>query len=304
MATLISRVRAITKSTSTQSTDTSILEFLQDSFANLLHFLPEHLLWNKTTQGTISDATGFSVPNNNTRVLSVFRDGYPALPASNVEIPFIKTSGGLATPTKTFPRFFIENNKLFIKPDPTNVAETENGEVYYIDVNSLAYGLQTTDETCGILSLDNVLILFASVKDSMAVGSYWRTQGESKLGTADTDISSALSNFSSAITDAEQFISGSGGSIDNNAIELLNDDDVEMVASAISGFNAELGKARLFLEEAGVLLGKNNNITNYFQNYVNSLQHSMSLYRQAIDALTMLVKGIQINTQQQQGQQQ
>lgn len=288
MATLISRVRAITKSTATISPDADVVASLQDVFSTLLNFLPHEIVWNITTKGTIATNAGFSLDSGSNRILSVFRNGYPAQPVQQDQIPFVKTSGNVLYPSNIFPKYFIENNKVFVKPDPTDVAETEEAEVYYLKISTLISVITTSAATCGIYSLDEILVMYTAVKDFMSVGSYWRTQGESQLSNYDVDISSALTSFEAAIVDAEAYMDGSVTT--NNIQDYIDDDDAEMVASELGAVNAEFTKAKEYLQEAEILLGKNSNIATYFNNYISSMQAATNLYQQATDRLMLLMK--------------
>lgn len=121
--TLISKVRAITKSTvAIGVTDDSVLDALTAGCHFIMATAPKELLHSYAEAVTVNDANGFSY--NNDTVLVVERNGSVATPLPP-ELYYSATVSGassLYARTKLFPGFYPLRGKLYIKPDPT-VAE-------------------------------------------------------------------------------------------------------------------------------------------------------------------------------------
>ena len=79
----------------------------------------------------MTDANGFDVSGADT-VLSVERNGYPA-----EQVPFslskwVDDSTSLYKATELFPKYYLAQGKVFIKPDPSS-GGSDDGYVYYVD---------------------------------------------------------------------------------------------------------------------------------------------------------------------------
>ena len=282
--TLISRVRSLSKSAVAQTSDNILLDFIRDYLKTILTSIPEPLIWNIKTELEVTDDNGGLLLNESTRILSIFRNGYPSKLVGESMIPHLKTAGSLFYPTNVHPKHFIEENSIFVKPAPT---APQPAKIFYIDMNAEAGSLTTVSTKTNVASIDGIVILFAASKDAMSVASYWRAQGETELSSLDGDMDTSLGNFNSSMVIAEDFINGVLTT--DNAIDKINDDDSEMTQSLVQTAEHIVNEAKAFLAEAQLLSGKNANIASYFANYTNAIQHSVSLYNQAQSQLAMLV---------------
>jgi len=115
--------------TGVETANTGFIETAQRFVASKI---PKELLWFAAKQSTaVTDANGFDVSGADT-VLSVERNGYPA-----EQVPFslskwVDDSTSLHKATELFPKYYLAQGRVFIKPDPSS-GGSDNGYVYYVD---------------------------------------------------------------------------------------------------------------------------------------------------------------------------
>ena len=189
MATLVSKVRALTGSTTSVSANTMVVEFLNDSASFLLSHIPKELLKPYSSEGTVTNSSGFSHSNN--VVLGCRRGIYTSIEADPRIAPWLESSSGsLHLPTTQFPRHYERGGKIYIKPNPTTDII---GYVDYIPLPTL-----TTSSSNVFGNLEHIVIDNAAGYDYKAMGRYWLEQGVTLLGTS-LSISTILSQLTTNV---------------------------------------------------------------------------------------------------------
>jgi HPt (histidine-containing phosphotransfer) domain-containing protein len=196
MATLLSKVRAITKSTTTETSNTNVVEFLKSAAHFVLTGIPKELLWPLASNSdTITDGSGCTVYSDT--ILEVRRNGIACDEIPN-EYAYAHESAltvdSLHERTAIFPGYFTRSGKVYIKPDPTVGSA---GVVVYLPIPTIS---TTTDaDSWTFRRFSYIIIDYAASLDFMALSGYWRNQGESEIADIVTDVSTSLTNYASAI---------------------------------------------------------------------------------------------------------
>ena len=195
---LISRVRAITGSTTTQSTDANLVDFVEAGVKFVYTSIPKDLLWQFASDGAnIVDSSGQS-PYSDT-ILGVRRNSIECdqIPLSDAYAQ-ISTYSTLTykEATAIFPVYYLQAGKVYIKPDP------DASNVGVVTSLALPTVTTTTSDTWSLAIIDVHIINYASALDYKACASYWRKQSESTVGTQVTAIGTALTAFAAALPDA------------------------------------------------------------------------------------------------------
>jgi hypothetical protein len=125
--------------------------FIESSQRFVVSKVPKELLWFASTQSSaIIDSNGFDVSGSDT-VLSAEREGYPAEQVPFSMSKWIDDSTSLHKATNSFPKYYLAQGKVFIKPDPSS-GGSNDGYVYYVDYSQI-------DDDC---DLRNAVIFHAS----------------------------------------------------------------------------------------------------------------------------------------------
>ena len=137
MATLINKVRAITGSSSTISSGTQVMGYLESGAKYVLRSLPRGLLTEATTITSVTDSNGVELEKE--WVFSVARNNFPAVEQRYEEsyayyTTALTTDGSVQSwfqATTIFPKYYwgpstkIGKVALFVKPDPTTAASAK-----------------------------------------------------------------------------------------------------------------------------------------------------------------------------------
>lgn len=260
MSTLLSKVRAITGSTTTETTDIQVVSFLNSGTSYAVSSIPNFLLRVFAAESSdISNDSGYTIVNTDA-ILEVLRDGATAEEVSISLKKQLSYVGSLDEATSFFPKYFIQANKIYIKPAPNASAV---GNVVYISMPTIS---STTDEgTVTYKQLLNIIINYAAFLDYNGLASYWRIQLENDLGSSGIEGAITLfrstlpSSFSTetltisitameaAITNASNLVSGTVTT--TNAQEWIDEEDSEMVGASIQTAATELSRAKTLIEE-------------------------------------------------------
>jgi hypothetical protein len=164
MSDLRTRVRSITKSTTSETTDAEIDDFLNESSKLIISAMPKELLWPFATESSaVTDGNGFSFTSGQAadavllvrRGARVCNEVPPAL-----EYAMESSSGSMYEPSKLFPKYYKRGAKLFIKPDPASGTD-EQGLVYFV-YPPIPTG---TDDTWVLSALEGALIYYSAGMD-------------------------------------------------------------------------------------------------------------------------------------------
>lgn len=285
MATLLSKVRAITGSTTGITTDTQVVNFLQAGANFLVASTPPFMLWFLTEESPdITDGNGYIVQNTNT-IFSVERDGKIA---DKVPLELANQVGyadSLFYATAFFPKYYIQGNKIYIKPDPNSAAP---GKVIFIKPPKITSS--TDSDNISYSAVENIIINYACALDFTAMANYYAKQYIDSLTDASSDAQAALDQAKDLIDsttytyDAKQWISEE----DSEMASVLINAAQEEVNRAI----AEMNGGKSFGEQADVYFKK-------AEMYFNLAKNELQQYIQANpDMLKLMI------AQQQQGRQQ
>jgi len=103
MATLVAKTRAITKSTTNETSNVQVVDFLNNSAGYVISHIPKELLKSYATETTgVASSTGISYGNNT--VLGVRRGIYETVEVDKSEAAWLESgSGSYMIPTVAFP---------------------------------------------------------------------------------------------------------------------------------------------------------------------------------------------------------
>lgn len=189
MATLLSKVRAITGSTAVETADATVVGFLQEGINYVIANIPAELLIQFASSVSVTNNSGYTLNEN--KVIGVDRNGYPAYPVPFSMAYAIANSSSLHLATEPYPAYYIKSGVLYVKPDPS--AE-ESATIQIIAVKTVE---TTTDETALYTDfLNHIIVNYGAALDFFGISSYWRTQIED---VHIVGIATALTNFASAL---------------------------------------------------------------------------------------------------------
>ena len=225
---LIDKVRAITKSTSTETSDAQLVYFAQAGANYVIMSIPKSMLWWLAEDGSnITDGNGQAASAD--VILEVRRNGIPCEIVSSDMSYQLSYSGSLFEATAFFPKYYARTGKVYIKPDPTALAV---GVITKVIPPTIAVA---TDWNTGIYrQIENLVILYAAAMDFMALANYFSREATDTIGSATGD-------YYDAMEKAELLIDGTV--TDKNAQEWIDDEDSEMVQAVIQTAYQEVQRA-------------------------------------------------------------
>ena len=173
MATLLAQVRALSQTTTDETSDAEVVDFLNAGAIFLINSIPKDLLtFMAEDSSNIVDGTGYDTLND--RVVMVRRNGIicDELPKELIYAHSgVLTETSLFAGTAIFPKFYLLGGKLYIKPDPTS---QQPGVVSFIGIPTISSATTTTT----LDELQNPMILYAAGLDAMAASALdrdWET---------------------------------------------------------------------------------------------------------------------------------
>ena len=169
MATYLSRVRALTDSSTTQTSNAEVVDFLKSSINYVLMNIPKQLLWFAYTNASFTSSTGVSIPQNT--IISVRRGSYECdeLPkeytyaASTTLTSFYKGSA-------LFPKYYIRAGIVYTNPASTTGA---SGAVTYVNISATLMTTAVTSTGITLSPLEGPLIYHAAGLDFTALAGHW-----------------------------------------------------------------------------------------------------------------------------------
>jgi len=187
---------------------------------------------------TISGSAGYIITGTagvGDRIVSVRRNGIECDEMPKARI--YAHSGALTTDSlfagsTIFPKFYIQNGRVFIKPNPTTAAL---GKVTYIPLPNITSATANTS----LDTIENPMLLYAAALDCMAASSYWTVQA---LGTLHSTALSARAQ--DALDKAKVLIDASTSlSQGEDAEYFLAQEDVEMIEGNVRMAAQEINRA-------------------------------------------------------------
>lgn len=255
-ATLISQVRAITGSSTGETSNTEVQGFLQNGIRHVLTSLPVQLSFPfASDSSSITSAVAITIDTN--KLLTVERDSIDCVQVPESLGYEIGDSNSIHLATTRYPAFYLTGNSIYIKPDPTTAA---TAKAIIIDIPAIVTSATTT-ATSSIGQYDHVVVKYAAYLDSNSMATYLLKEGSTELNGIMVDITSALAAFvaaiptytsetftvsgtiiSSALASAESLISGSGSTY------LVTEEDTELVASTVQMAQQEINRANAAIQ--------------------------------------------------------
>lgn len=168
MATLVDRVRGISQSSTNQTSDAEVVEFLKGGATILINSIPKELLgFAGTDSSSITTSGGYTITSD--RILGVRRNGIECDPITLDKAYAQDYSFSSATSiykaTAIFPKYYTRASKIYIKPNPTTA---QVGVVTYINVPSIT----TTTVSTTFVQIEEPLITYAAALDCLALAGH------------------------------------------------------------------------------------------------------------------------------------
>ena len=225
MASYLSRVRAITGSTTVITSDVEVVGFLKSGGNYVVNNIPKELLFFAYTNTNVSSSAGVVVPQNT--IISVNRGSYDA---DRIDSKYgyarSSTLTSLYKATAFHPSYIVDNGKVYIDPTPTT-ATSSLGTVTYIKMPTI--GTTTSSTNLTIAPVENPIILYAAALDCTAISTYW---GQLTTGAQDAlDKAQYLIDSSSNLTNGQ------------DAEYHMNDEDSELVSMNVQVASQEVNRA-------------------------------------------------------------
>lgn len=227
MATLLDIVRSVTKSTTTETTDQSIVNFLNMGARYCASSIPKRLLLFWTNQSSaVSDDNGHAV--NYDRIVEVVRDSISCDEVDPKLAYYLTLTDSLYKATSRHPKWYFRNGRIYVKPAPSG---SENAYIYTIQPPTIT---STTDETDDDLKqLANPIINYACGCDYLALSGYWSMEN--------TDLIGSSGDAEDALTKAKNLIDGT--ETENNVEDWIDDEDSEMANAVVQAAAQEVNRA-------------------------------------------------------------
>lgn len=260
MATLLLKTRALSQTTTNETSDIEVVDFLNAGAIFLINSIPKDLLtFMATDSSNITSSAGYD--HGSDRVVMVRRNGIicDELPKEHIYAhASALTATSLFAGSTIFPKFYELGGKIFIKPNPSAV---EAGVVSYIAIPSITSSTTTTT----LDEIENPMVLYAAALDAMAASAFWSA---GSLGR----VNSTTGAGRDALDKARDLIDNSTALTQGQDVEFfLNDEDPEMIASGIGIASQEVTRA---LAEVKGMEGTNAHTVRY-------LQQAQQLFAQA-----------------------
>jgi hypothetical protein len=233
-ATLVAKVRALTNSSTSKTSDAEIVDYVANGVRYVLNTLPLELCAPFSVfSSSITSNTKLTIDTN--KVISVLRNDIRCDKVP-LELSYeIGDSNSIFLATARYPAFYLDNGGIYIKPNPTTAAV---GKATIVDIEAKAAALSSTD-TSSIGQYDGIVIKYASALDYMGLSGYW---GESILENLNsTEVTSGARD---ALTKARNLIDNSTGmSTGEDAEYYIDLEDTEMVQSIVQTASQEVNRA-------------------------------------------------------------
>ena len=264
-ATLVSKVRALSGSSTSVTTDDQVVDFIKSGVAFIIKAAPIDKIENCT-----SVATGTSVDSvqvDAVTIKEVLRDNYPCHKedASWMKLLDQETSEfSLRRPTNTSPAFFIEGKSVYVRPTGASSIR-----VVYLGIPAIT----ATTSTWEYETAEGPILKYAASMDAFAAASYHFTNVSADIDAVQSKIETWLDEAYTMRTDKHTVTAptldySQATDALNKARDLIDTisginfeyfmglDDPEMAASSVNGAASEINRASQELNKIATELRK------------------------------------------------
>lgn len=238
MASYLSRIRALTNSTSTQTSDQAVVDFLKSGVGYILTNIPKEFLWFANSNTTFTSSTGVTVPQNT--IISVRRNG---IECDKLDEKFVYATAitltSLYAGTTFFPKYYVEAGVVYTDPDPSGSAM---GAATYVNLSASLMTSTVTSTGIALSPVENPLIYHAAGLDFQGLAGFWSQlagDAEDALTKAKVLIDSATNL--SAGEDAEYHLDQEDPEMINPVLQIATQE----VNRATANLNYYTSKAQL-----------------------------------------------------------
>lgn len=284
MATLVTKVRNMSGSSTELTSNSKVVTFLQEGTKRVLNSLPENMLIPFSTYTSISNGSGYNIENK--KVIEVSLLGRETERVSSKDAYSISNSDSLLYPTSRFPKHYQRGPTIFIKPDPTAGSQ---GRVDYVDIDGIANAISTTTTTGWKLdSIEHLIVTYSAGMDMLNIANYYAEKGTTALESitdATGEARDALDKAKYIIDDNTQLSQG------EDAENWLAEEDVEMISGSVTIARQEIERA---LAEMQLNKGESSGYSGYVSLYVQAglsllkeFQQGLIDYMSNTDAMIM-----------------
>ena len=292
-ATLLTQIRAITASTTTETADAEIVDYIKAGVRYVLTTLPLQLSFPFAISSS-SVTSAAAIVTDTTKVIKVKRNSIDCSMVPQDMSYEIGDANSIHLATARFPAFYIEGANIWIKPDPTTAA---SAHAVIVDIPAKVTAMTTTSITA-VGQYDNIVIKYGAHLDAYQKAAFFGGKGTSKLATITASITSALDAFvtalpsyttlsftfseaviTDALTKAEQLIDTLST---KNVETYLGDDDPEMVQVTVAAAQQEVNRARAAIDnEQAQIADTDMHIKQRLQAFKSNLVKAMSYLQRA-----------------------
>ena len=230
MSTFIDKLKAILKNDSSELSDTELAYNLQAGSNFTYMSIPQHLLSPfATISPGITDGNGYSI-SGTWHIVGVVRNGKMAEEVDPNLRYFLDYSDSIYYATEYFPKYFIWNSKVYIKPDPTT---SYIGNITYVSPPTISTTTDSDSVSYSILS--NIIINYAAGLSFTGMANY-----NLKNSGSQSIYEDALDKAGKLIDDS----AGVGGDTLSKSVQgYLTAEDTELAVATVQAAQNEVQRA-------------------------------------------------------------
>ncbi len=229
MASYLSRVRVVTGSTTTQTSNAAVVDFLKGAVNYVIQSIPKEMLWFANTEAALTSSAGVTIPRDT--IISVKRNGVECDKLNDKFVYATSTTlTSLYAGTAFFPKYYITSGKVYIHPTPTTGAA---GAVTYVNLSSTLITTSITATGVAISPIENPFLNYATGLDFQGLAGYW--------GQKAGEVTDAFDKAKYLVDSATNLTQG------EDIEDMLEAEDTELVSSGVqvAGLEQNRGTANL-----------------------------------------------------------
>lgn len=229
-ATLINQVRAITGSSTGETSNDEVVDLVRHGVRYVLSSLPITLSFPfASNSSSIASAVAITVDTN--KLLTVERNSIDCVQVPESLSYEIGDSNSIHLATARYPAFYLTGNSIYVKPNPT---ATATASAVIIDIPAKVTAITSTS-TSSIGQFDNIVVKYGAALEYAALSGYWE---KSFLdGISSTDVTAG---YRDALDNAQALIDDK---TDYDAEDFLAEEDSEMSDTVVKVAAQEVNRA-------------------------------------------------------------